>query len=97
MRKRARIDINQKDIVGHIRTLGGSVLHTYQLGHGAPDIVVGINGVNVLVEIKNGDKPLTTDEVLFHETWRGYATVVRSLDDATKLVYAMTEATEPSS
>ena len=96
MRKKARIDLNQKDIVGHLRTLGASVLHTHQLGHGAPDIVAGINGVNVLIEIKNGDKPLTTDEVLFHETWRGYVCVLRSLDDATQLFYAMTEATPPS-
>lgn len=96
MRKKARIDLNQKDIVGHLRTLGATILHTHQLGHGAPDVIAGINGVNVMIEIKSGAAKLTPDEKTFHSTWRGYLAIVRDIDDATQLFYAMTEATPPS-
>ena len=70
MRKRARVDANQKKIVSKIREAGCSVLHTHQLGKGAPDIIVGYAGNNYLIEIKDGDKPLaqqklTPDEIKF--------------------------------
>ena len=60
MRIRARVDANQKKIVSQLREIGCSVLHTHQLGKGAPDIIVGYNNLNYLVEIKDGDKPKHT-------------------------------------
>ena len=86
-----RVDANQKDIVKLIRNMGASVLILSAVGKGCPDILVGINGLNTLVEIKDGDKPmsrtrLTTAEKLFHDEWRGEAVIIRCASDAIELV-----------
>jgi hypothetical protein len=61
------------------------------LGKGFPDIIVGYRGVNLLVEIKDGSKPpskrqLTSDELVWHDDWRGQVAVVESIDQALSLV-----------
>jgi len=53
MRQRAKVDANQKQIVNALRKCGYSVLHLHTLGKGAPDIVVGVSGMNYLFEIKS--------------------------------------------
>ena len=55
------------------------------LGKGAPDIIVGYNNLNYLVEIKDGDKPkaqqkLTPDEVKFQSEWKGNYYVINCFD-----------------
>lgn len=62
---------------------------TSQLGNGFPDIVVGKRGANLLVELKDGDKPpsaqkLTADELKFAVTWRGSVIVARDVDEVLK-------------
>lgn len=91
MRKRARIDANQPAIVKALRQVGCSVLLIHQLGDGAPDLLVGIRGSNLLMEVKDGDKApseqiLTTDEFDFHLKWKGNVWVVRSVDEALQIV-----------
>lgn len=91
MRKRARIDANQPAIVKALRQIACSVLPMHQLGDGAPDLLVGRNGKNLLMEVKDGDKSpseqsLTQDEVDFQATWRGNYFVVRSVDEAIDMV-----------
>lgn len=91
MRRKARVDKNQKQIVDALRRCGASVFPTHTVGGGFPDIVVGFQGVNYLVEIKDGEKipskrKLTPDEVDFHDTWRGRVWVVESVDDALKMI-----------
>ena len=71
MRRRARVDANQKEIVAKLRKFGCSILHTHQLGKGAPDIIIGYNNLNYLIEIKDGSKTksqqkLTPDELNFN-------------------------------
>jgi|TARA_R110000823_G_scaffold188054_5_gene320198 Holliday junction resolvase len=92
MRIRARVDANQKKIVSQLRETGCSVLHTHQLGKGAPDIIVGYNLKNYLVEIKDGDKPigqqkLTPDEVKFQSEWKGNYYVVNSFDKLRDIIF----------
>ena len=92
MRKRARVDANQKQIVSQIRGIGCSVLHTHQLGKGAPDIIVGYNLNNYLIEIKDGDKPLaqqklTPDEIQFQAEWQGNYHVVNSFDQLKDIIF----------
>jgi len=91
MRKRARVDANQKKIVSQLREIGCSVLHTHQLGKGAPDIIVGYKGKNYLIEIKDGDKPttqqkLTPDEVKFQTEWQGQYDVANSFDRLLEII-----------
>jgi hypothetical protein len=90
MRRVARIDANQPDIVGAFRRLGFSVAVTSTVGDGFPDLVVGRRGYNLLIEIKDGDKPpserrLTPAQDDFHRDWRGTIHIVESIDDVIRL------------
>jgi len=77
MRRDGNVDGNQTVVVAMYRRLGCTVTHTYQLGGGIPDIIVGCRGVvDCQVEIKDGRKPpnkqkLSTDEVEYHKEWQG--------------------------
>lgn len=87
MRRAARIDANQNEIVAGLRAAGYSVCILSAVGKGVPDIMVGANGVNYLFEIKDGSKPksarrLTVDESKWHEAWKGTVCVVESLSEA---------------
>lgn len=93
----ARIDANQHAIVGAFRQLGCSVHITSNVHGGFPDIVVGIRGINILVEIKDGSKPpskrkLTPDEQAFHDEWKGGVVIVESVDDVVALVNSIKQA-----
>lgn len=87
MRRAARADTNQPDIVRKLRSLGASIWHTHTLGRGGPDIVVGYCGVNVLAEIKRDERePLTPAEIKFHTAWRGHIVTIRNERDAVQLL-----------
>lgn len=91
MRKRGKVDDNQKAIVAAFRKAGATVQHLSDVGGGCPDIVIGYMGVNVLVEIKDGNKPpsarkLTPDQVKFHDEWRGVVAVVKNTDEVIGLL-----------
>ncbi len=86
MRRRAKPDTNQKEIVKLFRQFGASVAHTHQLGAGFPDIVVGYRGKNYLIEIKYGalcpsKQRLTDAEDEFHREWRGRVEIITSAED----------------
>jgi Holliday junction resolvase len=55
MKRNAKVDLNQKELVKQIRALGGYVLHTHQLKN-AFDILVGYRGKTYIIEIKNNEK-----------------------------------------
>ena len=91
MRRRAKIDANQPLIVRALRDAGASVLHLHELGHGCPDILVGKDGRNVLMEIKDpcrkpSERKLTDDEQEFHGLWRGQVKVVETAEEALRLI-----------
>ena len=92
MRRKARVDANQPQIVEGLRRVGASVLITSQL-KGCFDILVGYNGVNYIMEIKDGNKPpsqrkLTPDEEKFKNSWKGGKYhVVESLEDAINIIF----------
>ncbi len=87
MRRAARVDRNQAEIVRVLRAIGASVQHLHSVGKGCPDLLVGYQGINYLFEIKDGTKPrsqrkLTPDEVEFFMSWRGRAYIVDSVHQA---------------
>ena len=89
MRRAARVDENQSDIVKALRKAGYSVAITSGLGEGFPDLLVGARGKNYLLEIKDGSKPpsaqkLTADQVEWHRNWRGHVAVIDSVESALK-------------
>lgn len=94
MRRKGRIDGNQERIVTALRDGGASVWITSSLGKGAPDLVAGYKKRNYLIEIKDGDQPmsrrkLTPDEVTFHDNWRGQIAVVENVEEALLVVFGM--------
>ena len=91
MRLRARTDQNQTEIVKALRQIGCSVKVTSKLGRGFPDLVVGYRKRNLLLEVKDGNKPLserrlTPDEQKFDNEWAGQVDVVESPVDAVEFV-----------
>jgi len=95
--RKARVDDNQTDLVKVMRDLGASVEITSNVHNGFPDVVVGICGVTVLVEIKDGSKPpsdrkLTPKQVVFHNEFRGAKTVIETEDQAVTLIEDMRKA-----
>ena len=67
MRRAARIDENQPDIVEALRKRGAFVQSLAAIGKGCPDLLVGFHGRWFVLEVKDGSKPpsrqkLTTDE-----------------------------------
>ena len=89
MRRAAKIDSNQPEIVAYLRKLGWSVFSTAAIGKGFPDIIAGRPGCCALIEIKDGKKPpsarkLTKDEQIFAEEWTGPLIVALSPEDAAR-------------
>lgn len=82
----SRVDKNQKEIVEALRAAGATVQHLHMVGKGCPDILVGIDGRNILMEIKNEIGKLTQDEWEWHTNWRGQACIVYSVGDALKAI-----------
>ena len=78
MRRAARVDRNQTEVVEALRQAGCRVQPLHMIGKGCPDILVGRDGRLVLMEIKDGEKPpsarkLTEDEAAWHALWADVA------------------------
>lgn len=91
MRRAARTDDNQNEIVDALRKIGATVQPLHAVGKGCPDILVGWRGMNTLLEIKDSNKPasairLTQDQIKWHAMWGGQVTVVKSIQEAIEAV-----------
>lgn len=74
-RTAAKRDHNELEIIKALRAAGYSVQQLS--GTGVPDLLVGVGGVNVLLEVKNGlSASMTAAEVEWHTSWRGQVAVV---------------------
>ena len=87
----AKIDANQNEIVNALRKAGCSVQILSSVGKGTPDLLVARAGINYLLELKDGNKPkssqkLTPDQVEWHSNWLGQVAVVNSIEQAFKAV-----------
>jgi hypothetical protein len=76
MRRAAKVDANQEQIVEALRTAGATVQTLAAVGKGVPDLLVGFQGKTILLEIKDGRRPpserrLTEDQLKWHGAWRG--------------------------
>lgn len=85
MRKRARVDTNQREIVEALRAVGWKVTSAASLGGGFPDLVIARGHDVKLVEVKHAKGTLTADQQRFivREGWP--VTIVRSIDEALSL------------
>jgi len=88
VRRAARIDDNQKEIVTQLRAQGLSVYSTSSVGDGFPDLLVGApnycklcGAANLLIEIKNpkqspSQRKLTKLQSIFATSWKGRKPIV---------------------
>lgn len=88
-----RTDYNQPKIVEALRAVGATVQTLHAVGRGCPDLAVGYQGVNYLLEIKNpqqkpSDRRLTPDETEWHANWRGQKAIVETVDEALQVISA---------
>lgn len=89
-----RVDKNQKAMVKVFRDLGAAVTHTHTVGKGFTDIVIAVQWLNCVVEIKDGSKPpsgrrLSPDEQTFFGWWPGLKAVCCNTEDAQAIVARM--------
>lgn len=87
MRRAAKCDRNQPEVVKALRAVGCSVEFLHRIGSGVPDLLVGHKGSNILMELKDSQKPpsarqLTDDEKQWHAAWRGQVCVVSNISEA---------------
>ena len=57
MRRAARTDANQAEIVKALEEAGASVTLLHRVGEGCPDLLVAAFGCWAMVEVKDGSKP----------------------------------------
>lgn len=92
MRRAAKIDANQPEIVDALRRVGATVQSLAQVGDGVPDLLVGFRGLTHLLEVKDGRKPpsarkLTKDQQDWHRYWRGSDVyIVTCVEEALKAI-----------
>lgn len=82
-----KVDRNQPEIVAALRSEGCSITLLHKVGQGCPDLLVGRQRVNYLLEIKDGENPpskqkLTDDQVEWHGSWLGQKCVVNCVEAA---------------
>lgn len=88
MRRAARVDDNQPEIVAALRQCGCSVQILSMVGQGCPDLMVcKPDGEIVLYEVKDGSKPpserrLTLDQERWHRGWNSHVYVVNNITEA---------------
>jgi len=90
MRRAAKVDANQPEIVDALRTAGASVQHLHTIGQGCCDLLVGHLGHTYLMEVKDGNGEMTPDEREWMLAWRGAPVhIVRSAEDALRVIGAL--------
>lgn len=82
---RKKTDNNHQEIIDAFRKLGYSVKSLHAVGQGFPDLLIAKNGVNILIEVKQGKGKLQKNQEEFFENWRGIKFLVASLDDVVKV------------
>jgi hypothetical protein len=83
---RNRADNNQDEIVKGLRAIGASVIVLSQVGCGTPDLLVGFRGQNYLIEVKEKLGKLSAVQITWHSLWCGQAAVVRSFEEAMRVL-----------
>lgn len=86
MRRAARVDGNQSEIIDALRLCGASVQPLHTVGSGCPDLLVGYRGANFLLELKVGKGKLTQDQEKWLSGWNGDVFVVRDKLEAMRVI-----------
>lgn len=99
MKFTAKADANQPVIVKALRASGASVQHLHSVGAGCPDLLCAIDGINFLIEVKDGSKDasgqkLKPTQVAWHAAWKAPVYVINSVPAAIDLVRKIREGND---
>lgn len=91
MRRAAKVDRNQSEIVDALRKAGATVQPLHTVGAGCPDLLVGFRGLNHLIEVKDwqaaaSDRKLNPGQVKWHDDWRGSVAKVETVEAALAVI-----------
>lgn len=94
MRRAAKTDRNQAEIVDALRKAGATVQPLHAVGQGCPDLLVGYRGLNHLIEVKDrkaskSDRELNPRQVEWHAGWKGSVAKVETVDAALAVIGAI--------
>lgn len=94
MRRAAKVDRNQSEIVDALRKVGATVCPLHQVGTGCPDLLVGFRGKNFLIEVKdwqadNSHRQLNPKQVEWHGGWKGQVAKVETVGAALSAIGAV--------
>lgn len=99
--RRVKRDANHASIVDALKTIGASVVDLAPMGSGCPDLLVGHQGRNVLLEVKNPNRvakdgslrkkgalhaTVADKQAKFRDAWRGPIATVDSIEAAIREV-----------
>ena len=82
MRRAARVDVTQPDIVKALRKIGAEVTYLHVVGQGCPDLLVSFRQRWWVIECKADDGDLTTDQKQWIGRQHAPTYVVRSAEEA---------------
>ena len=87
MRRAAKVDRNQAEVVAALRAAGATVEPMHAVGRGFPDLAVGFRGATFLIEVKDpsgspSHRALTERQRDWHAAWRGQVAVVEDAQAA---------------
>jgi hypothetical protein len=94
MRRAAKVDRNQSEIVDALRKAGATVQPLHAVGQGCPDLLVGYRGRNWLIEVKDwqaakSDRQLNERQTEWHAGWKGHVAKVETPDAALAVIGAI--------
>lgn len=81
-----KVDSNQAQIIADLKKIGVSVLNLSRVGGGCPDILVGWQGKNILIEIKTAKGNLNDSQIEFFKEWKGSKFVCKSINEIIEII-----------
>lgn len=92
MRRAARVDRNQPEILAALRKAGAQVVDLSRVGGGVPDLLCcSRSGRMFFVEVKTEEGTLTDDQDEFLWLWRGPTHIVRNVTEALRVLEMETD------
>ena len=81
-----KTDANQKQIISDLKKIGVSVLNLSKVGNGCPDLLIGWQGKNILIEIKTAKGNLNDSQIEFFKEWKGSKFVCKSINEIIEII-----------
>jgi hypothetical protein len=88
MRRAAKVDANQEQVVSALRAAGASVQSLAPIGKGCPDLLVAFRGAMYLIEVKQGKGKVNELQTKWHGDWKADVYVAYGPEDALQIIGA---------